>query len=278
MKLVRFGVAGAERPGLIDGEGRLRDLSQVIADIDGRILGDLGGLVPSEDSLPLVAGEQRLGPCLSGIGKIICIGRNYAEHAAESGSAVPTEPMIFMKATSALNGPFDDVVLPRDGNCGDWEVELGVVIGKRSKYVSEAEALDHVAGYCVLNDVSERDFQRNRQGQYTKGKSCDTFAPLGPWLVSRDDVPDPQDLRLWTRINGETRQDGTTADMVFGVAHLVSYLSRFMTLHPGDVIGTGTPSGVAMGMKPPQWLKAGDVMECGIDGLGAQRNVIRADS
>jgi 2-keto-4-pentenoate hydratase/2-oxohepta-3-ene-1,7-dioic acid hydratase in catechol pathway len=279
MKLVRFGAVGAERPGIVDGAGKVRDLSGILADIDGTVLGDLGAIAKVDiETLPVAEDGARLGPCLSGIGKIVCIGRNYAEHAKESGSDVPSEPMIFMKATSALNGPYDDVILPRGGVNGDWEVELAIVIGKKAKYVAESEAQDHIAGYCIMNDVSERDFQRNRQGQFTKGKSCDTFAPLGPWLVTRDEIADAQKLRLWTHVNGEVRQDGTTADMVFGVNFLVSYLSQFMTLHPGDVIATGTPSGVAMGMKPPAWLKAGDVMELGIEGLGTQRNSIGMDS
>jgi len=278
MKLVRFGAAGQERPGILDAGGQVRDLSAVVGDIDARLVADLSPLAGVDpEALPLATGDLRLGPCLAGVGKIVCIGRNYAEHAKESGAEVAPEPMIFMKATSAINGPYDDVVMPRGGDNTDWEVELAIIIGKKAKYVAEANARDHIAGYCIMNDVSERDFQRNRQGQFTKGKSCDTFAPLGPWLVTKDEVPDPQNLKLWTHVNGAVRQNGTTADMIFKVDFLIAYLSQFMTLHPGDIIATGTPSGVAMGMKPPAWLKAGDIMELGVDGLGTQKNRIVAD-
>ncbi|MBA3323731.1 MAG: fumarylacetoacetate hydrolase family protein [Rhodobacteraceae bacterium] len=280
MKLVRFGDAGSEKPGMIEEGGALRDLSAVVADIGGAILSDEGlerlrGIDPAE--LPQVETPVRLGPCVAGVGKFVCIGLNYADHAAESGLQVPPEPVIFMKATSAICGPDDDVAIPRGSKKTDWEVELGVVIGTRTKYVPEAEALNHVAGYCVINDVSERAFQTERAGQWTKGKSCDTFGPTGPWLVTRDEVADPQNLKMWLKVNGKTRQDGSTATMVYGVAHLVSYLSAFMTLHPGDIISTGTPPGVGMGMKPPVYLRAGDVVELGIAGLGAQRQTCVAD-
>lgn len=278
MKLVRFGAAGQERPGILDARGQVRDLSALVGDIDARLVADLSPIAGIDpETLPLATGDLRLGPCLAGVGKIVCIGRNYAEHAKESGAEVAPEPMIFMKATSAINGPYDDVVMPRGGDNTDWEVELAIIIGKKAKYVAEADARDYIAGYCIMNDVSERDFQRNRQGQFTKGKSCDTFAPLGPWLVTKGEVPDPQNLKLWTHVNGAVRQNGTTADMIFKVDFLIAYLSQFMTLHPGDIIATGTPSGVAMGMKPPAWLKAGDVMELGVDGLGTQKNRIVAD-
>ncbi len=280
MKLVRYGRPGEEKPGLLDAEGTIRDLSGEIADVAGaalspKSLAKLAALDPA--SLPKVDGRPRLGPCVAGTGKFICIGLNFADHAAESGMPVPTEPVVFMKATSAIVGPDDDLLIPRGSEKTDWEVELGVVIGRTAKYVSEADALDHVAGYCVAHDVSERAFQQERQGQWTKGKSCDTFGPIGPWLVTRDEVADPQDLAMWLKVNGETMQDGSTRTMVFGVAHLVSYLSQFMSLHPGDVISTGTPPGVGMGMKPQRWLKPGDVVELGIEGLGSQRQQVRAD-
>lgn len=272
MKLVRIGSAGAERPGLIDAQGRVRDLSAVIRDIDARtlspnMLAELGALDPA--TLPLAEG-QRFGVPWTGIGKIVAIGLNYADHAAEAGMPIPTEPIVFMKATSALNGPDDPVMLPRDSVKTDWEVELGVVIGTRAQDVSPAAALDYVAGYCVVNDVSEREFQIERGGTWDKGKGCDTFCPVGPWLVTRDEVPDPQALTLWLDVNGERMQSGTTATMVFDVATLVSYVSRFMTLHPGDLICTGTPPGVGMGFKPPRFLRAGDTMRLGIEGLGEQ--------
>ncbi len=280
MKLLRYGPAGAEKPGLLDAGGVIRDLSAHVGDIAGEALSDEGlerlrALDPA--SLPAVDAGVRHGPCVAGTGKFICIGLNYADHAAESGLAVPPEPVIFMKATSAIVGPNDDVAIPRGSEKTDWEVELGVVIGRKAKYVSEAEAMDHVAGYCVVNDVSERAFQTERAGQWTKGKSSDTFGPTGPWLVTRDEVADPQKLKMWLTVNGETRQDGSTATMVYGVAFLVSYLSQFMSLHPGDIISTGTPPGVGMGMKPPTYLKAGDVMALGIEGLGEQRQTCVAD-
>ncbi|MFB2550216.1 fumarylacetoacetate hydrolase family protein [Ensifer soli] len=278
MKLLRYGPPGTEKPGLLDADGAIRDLSGVIADVAGDAIADFGwanGLDIA--ALPVVSGTPRLGACVAGTGKFICIGLNYADHAAESGMAVPPEPVIFMKATSAIVGPNDDVAIPRGSVATDWEVELGVVIGKTAKYVSEAEALGHVAGYCVINDVSERDFQIRRAGQWTKGKSCDTFGPTGPWLVTTDEVTDPQNLKMWLTVNGEKKQDGATTTMVYGVAHVVSYLSQFMSLHPGDIISTGTPPGVGMGFKPPQYLKAGDVIELGIEGLGTQRQTVVAD-
>ena len=279
MKLLRHGAPGAERPGLVDGRGRIRDLSGEIADIDGAALAPerlaaLGRI--DTESLPLVEGSPRLGPPVAGVGKILAIGFNYAEHAAETGKPLPDEPLLFTKAVTALSGPNDPVVLPRGSRKGDWEVELAVVIGRRALYVEETDALDHVAGYAVINDVSEREYQMERGGQFVKGKSFDTFAPFGPWLVTKDEVADPQDLNLWLDLNGERRQDGNTATMVFSVAFLVSYLSRFVTLMPGDVIATGTPPGVGLGCDPPVFLKPGDVMRLGIEGLGEQRQEVKA--
>ena len=280
MKLLRHGPSGAEKPGLLHSDGTIRDLSGLVPDIGGAVLSDAGiamlrGIDPA--SLPVVASDTRLGPCVAGTGKFICIGLNYADHAAESGMAVPPEPVIFMKATSAICGPNDPIIIPRGSQKTDWEVELAVIIGTKAKYVSEDQALAHVAGYAVSNDVSERSFQTERAGQWTKGKSCDNFGQLGPWLVTRDEVADPQALPMWLTVNGAKVQDGSTTTMVYGVAHLVSYLSQFMTLHPGDVISTGTPPGVGMGMKPPRFLKAGDVVELGIAGLGQQRQDVIAD-
>ncbi|MFN4159642.1 MAG: fumarylacetoacetate hydrolase family protein [Gemmobacter sp.] len=274
MKLIRHGATGAERPGMVGPDGSLRDLSGLVPDIAGAVLGDAGlAMLRGLDALalPEVAPGTRLGAPVAGIGKVICIGLNYSDHAAETGAKVPPEPIIFMKATSAVQGPDDPVVIPRGSVECDWEVELAVVIGSRAKHVDEAQALRHVAGYAVMNDVSERTFQTARSGQWTKGKSCDTFGPLGPWLVTRDEVPDPQALGMWLDVNGQRMQGGSTATMVFGVAHLVSYLSGFMTLYPGDVISTGTPPGVGMGKTPPRYLAAGDRMELGIEGLGVQR-------
>jgi 2-keto-4-pentenoate hydratase/2-oxohepta-3-ene-1,7-dioic acid hydratase in catechol pathway len=279
MKLLRYGEPGAERPGVLDDAGRIRDLSEVVGDIGGQWLADLSWADRLDiGKLPVVEGEPRLGPCVANTGKFICIGLNYADHAAESGLQVPPEPVIFMKATSAICGPNDDVLIPRGSTATDWEVELGVVIGKPAKYVSEEHALDHVAGYCVINDVSERDFQTKRSGQWTKGKSCDTFGPVGPWLVTRDEVADPQRLKMWLKVSGDMKQNGSTATMVYGVAHVISYLSQFMTLHPGDIVSTGTPPGVGQGFKPPRYLKAGDTVELGIEGLGTQRQNVRADA
>jgi 2-keto-4-pentenoate hydratase/2-oxohepta-3-ene-1,7-dioic acid hydratase in catechol pathway len=280
MKLFRHGPVGAERPGLVQADGTLRDLTGLVPDIGGAVLSDAGlGMLRGldADALPLVDPATRLGPCVAGTGKFICIGLNYADHAAESGMAVPPEPVIFMKATSAICGPDDPIVIPRGSVKTDWEVELAVIIGKTAKYVTEDQALSHVAGYALANDVSERAFQAERAGQWTKGKSCDTFGPLGPWLVTRDEVADPQALAMWLTVNGETMQQGSTRTMVYGVAHVVAYLSQFMTLHPGDVISTGTPPGVGMGKKPPRYLRPGDVVELGIDGLGRQRQAVVAD-
>lgn len=280
MKLVRFGPAGSERPGLVDAQGRIRDLSAHVDDIAGKTLSDEGlariaALDPA--SLPLVEEGARIGPCVGQVGKFVCIGLNYSDHAAESGLDVPPEPIVFMKATSAICGPDDGIELPRGSLATDWEVELAVVIGRHAKYVSEADALSHVAGYCVANDVSERDFQTKRAGQWTKGKSADTFGPLGPWLVTRDEVADPQALSLWLDLNGKRMQTGSTATMIFGVAKVISYLSQMMSLHPGDVISTGTPPGVGMGIKPaPVYLKPGDRLALGIDGLGTQNQLVRA--
>jgi 2-keto-4-pentenoate hydratase/2-oxohepta-3-ene-1,7-dioic acid hydratase in catechol pathway len=274
MKLLRYGSRGQEKPGLLDAQGRIRSLEGVVPDIAGQVLTPEGiealrGVDPN--GLPLVEGAVRIGPCVAGTGKFICIGLNYSDHAAETGATVPPEPIIFMKATSAICGPNDDVEIPRNSAKTDWEVELGVVIGRHAKYIDEADALSHVAGYCLVNDVSERAFQAERSGQWTKGKSADTFGPIGPWLVTRDEVADPQSLPMWLKVNGRTFQDGSTRTMVYGVAFLVSYLSQFMSLHPGDIISTGTPPGVGLGQKPPVFLKAGDVVELGIEGLGTQK-------
>jgi len=281
MKLLRYGASGAEKPGLLHRDGTIRDLSGLIDDLSGAALSpdSLAGLAEADaDSLPVVAGDPRLGPPIAGTGKFICIGLNYADHAAESGLEVPPEPVIFMKASSAICGPNDPIVIPRGSTQTDWEVELAVIIGKPAKYVSEAEAMDHVAGYAITNDVSEREFQTARAGQWTKGKSCDNFGQIGPWLVTRDEVADPQNLAMWLTVNGERMQDGSSSTMVYGVAHLVHYLSQFMTLHPGDVISTGTPPGVGLGMTPPRYLTAGDVVELGIEGLGRQRQDVIADA
>ncbi|MDQ2066973.1 fumarylacetoacetate hydrolase family protein [Xinfangfangia sp. CPCC 101601] len=279
MKLLRYGPRGAEKPGMLDAQGQIRDLSGIIGDLAGEALVHLDRLAALDPlSLPLVEGNPRLGACVGGIGKYLCIGLNYADHAAESGMAVPPEPVLFIKANSAICGPNDPIIIPRGSVKTDWEVELGVVIGKPAKYVSEEEAMDHVAGYCVINDVSERSYQTERAGQWTKGKSCDNFGQTGPWLVTKDEIADPQDLAIWLTVDGETRQNGSTSTMVYGVAHLVSYLSQFFTLHPGDVISTGTPPGVGMGMKPPQYLRPGAVVELGIAGLGVQRQICVADS
>jgi len=282
MKLVRYGEKGAEKPALLDFEGKLRDLSAHIDDITGAVLSDqalaqLRALDPL--SLPLVEGRPRIGACVGNIGKFLCIGLNFSDHAAEAGMDIPAHPILFFKANSAIVGAYDDVVMPRGSVATDWEVELGVVIGREAKYVSEADALDYVAGYCVVNDVSERDFQTKLTGQWTKGKSCDTFGPTGPYLVTRDEVPDPQNLNMSLDVNGKRMQTGNTSTMIFSVAQIIEHLSSLMTLHPGDVISTGTPPGVAMGMKPaPVYLKVGDVMELTIEGLGLQRQTVGQDS
>ncbi|MBY5401091.1 fumarylacetoacetate hydrolase family protein [Rhizobium leguminosarum] len=279
MKLMRVGEAGSEKPALLDADGKIRDLSGHVADIGGEAIGPAGlAKIAAIDpkSLPEIA-PGRIGACVAGTGKFICIGLNYSDHAAETGATVPPEPIIFMKATSAIVGPNDNVVIPRSSEKTDWEVELGVVIGKTAKYVTEAEALDYVAGYCVSNDVSERAFQTERSGQWTKGKSCDTFGPIGPWLVTKDEIPEPQNLGMWLTVNGQKMQNGSSKTMVYGVAFLVSYLSQFMSLHPGDVISTGTPPGVGMGLKPPRYLKNGDVVELEIEGLGTQKQTFVAD-
>ncbi|SAL77417.1 5-carboxymethyl-2-hydroxymuconate delta-isomerase [Caballeronia choica] len=277
MKLLRYGPPGHEKPGLLDNDGNLRDLSGHVADIAGNVLlpDSLARLKALDSaSLPRVEGNPRLGACVGGTGKFICIGLNYSDHAAETGATVPPEPIIFMKATSAITGPNDTIEIPRDSLKTDWEVELGVVIGKAAKYVSERDAMDHVAGYCVINDVSERAFQAERQGQWTKGKSADTFGPTGPWLVTPDEVPHPQSLPLWLEVNGHRYQNGSTSTMVYGVRYLVAYLSQFMSLQPGDIISTGTPPGVGLGQKPPVYLKPGDVVTLGIEGLGQQRQTV----
>jgi 2-keto-4-pentenoate hydratase/2-oxohepta-3-ene-1,7-dioic acid hydratase in catechol pathway len=300
MKLLRYGVAGQEQPGMLDASGRIRSLVGVVADIAGDTLAAaslerLRGLDP--ETLPLVAGSKeqgarsnssvspppapssplvRLGPCVGRVGKFMCIGLNYADHAAETAAKLPAEPVLFMKATSAICGPNDDIQLPRGSTHTDWEVELGVILGERAKYVSEDDALDYVAGYCTVHDVSERHFQKDRGGQWTKGKSCDTFGPIGPWLVTKDEIPDPQNLRLWLEVDGERRQDGTTKNMIFGVKKLVSYLSEFMTLHPGDIITTGTPAGVGMGRNPPIYLRPGQTVQLSVEGLGEQQQRVVA--
>jgi 2,4-diketo-3-deoxy-L-fuconate hydrolase len=284
MKLVRYGQPGKEKPGLIDAHGHLRDLSKVVADIGPEQLSDkaLAKLAKlNTDKLPLVKGKPRMGCPISGVGKFIAIGLNYADHAAEAGMPIPKEPIVFMKSTTCIQGPNDDVMLPKGSVKSDWEVELGVVIGTRASYVSQKDALNHVAGYCTINDVSEREYQLERGGTWDKGKGCDTFGPIGPWLVTRDEVPNPQNLKLWLDLNGERLQNGTTKTMIFGVAKIVSYVSQFMTLMPGDVITTGTPPGVGMGIKKngkpaPIYLKRGDVMHLGIEGLGEQTQKVVA--
>lgn len=277
MKLLRVGNHGEERPAIVDADGAFRDLSGVVNDIVG------ANLLPESldrlrkinlNGLPVIAGTPRIGACVGSVGKFICIGLNYSDHAAESGMAVPAEPVVFMKATSAICGPNDNVMIPRGSEKTDWEVELGVVIGKETRYVTEREALSHVAGYCVVNDVSERAFQLEGTGQWVKGKSADTFGPIGPWLVTTDEVPDPQALNLWLEVDGRRYQNGSTSTMVFGVAHLISYLSRFMSLQPGDIISTGTPPGVGLGQKPPVYLRPGNVIRLGVEGLGEQRQTV----
>ena len=280
MKLLRYGPAGAEKPGVLDPEGRIRDISSLTADIDGKFLASAAvAQLAAMDltTLPLVAGQQRLGACVGQIGKFICIGLNYADHAAESNMPIPQEPVVFNKWTSAVVGPNDDVKIPRGSVKTDWEVELGIVIGKTASYIDASQAMEHVAGYCVVNDVSEREYQIERGGTWDKGKGCDTFGPTGPWLVTRDEVPDPHQLRLWLEVDGHRYQDGSTSTMIFKVPEIIAYLSRFMTLHPGDVISTGTPPGVGMGIKPaPVYLRAGQTMRLGIDGLGEQQQRVIA--
>lgn len=281
MKLLRYGPVGLEKPGILDQQGVLRDLSNHISDIAGEALSDaalteLGAL--DVDKLPVVASDQRIGPCVGNVGKFICIGLNYADHAAESGMELPQEPVIFFKATSSIIGPNDTVDIPRNSVKTDWEVELGVIIGKHTKYVSEEDALDHVAGYCVVNDLSERDFQIHRSGQWVKGKSADTFGPIGPWLVTRDEVADPQNLPMYLEVNGNRYQEGSTRTMHFSVATVISHLSQFMSLQPGDVISTGTPPGVGMGQTPETYLKPGDRIELGIEGLGIQHQKVQASA
>ncbi len=278
MKFARYGARGAEKPGLIDADGTLRDLSGHVSDIAGGVLTDLDTLKSIDPaSLPLVEGEPRFGACVGGTRKFICIGLNYADHAAESGMEVPPEPVIFAKFTSAICGPNDPIIIPRNSVKTDWEVELGFVIGKTAKYVKEEDAMDHVAGFCLINDVSEREFQAERAGQWVKGKSSDNFGPTGPWLVTPDEVGDFDNLGMWLEVNGERVQDGSTATMVYRVPFLVSYLSQFFTLEPGDIISTGTPPGVGLGFKPPRYLKAGDTVELGIEGLGTQKQLCVAD-
>ncbi|MAO90270.1 MAG: 2-hydroxyhepta-2,4-diene-1,7-dioate isomerase [Rhodospirillales bacterium] len=277
MKLVRYGQKGSEKPGLLDGDGNLRDLSHEFSDFGAESMTSQA-LQAIKDldikDLPMVDGKPRLGVPLTGIGKLVCIGLNYSDHAKELGADTPTEPVIFMKATSSLTGPFDDIRLPRDSTRTDWEVELAIVIGDAASYVSEDDAINHVAGFSTFIDLSERDFQNKRGGQWTKGKSCDTFGPLGPWIVTRDEIMDPQRLSLWLEVDGRRKQYGNTELMIFGVSQIVSYVSQFMTLHPGDVIATGTPPGVGAGMDPPEYLRAGNRIDAGVDGLGNQSHFV----
>ncbi|WP_213709052.1 fumarylacetoacetate hydrolase family protein [Klebsiella aerogenes] len=281
MKLLRFGNPGSERPGVLDNDGRLRDLSQYISDLRGdALLPESLARLRQLDlySLPLVEGNPRIGACVGGIGKFICIGLNYADHAAETGADIPQEPMVFSKWTSAVVGPNDNVIIPRGSQKTDWEVELGVVIGKGGRYIDERDAMQHVAGYCVINDVSEREYQIERGGTWDKGKGCDTFGPTGPWLVTADEIPDPNALNLWLEVDGKRYQDGNTRTMIFKVPYIISYLSRFMSLQPGDVISTGTPPGVGMGQKPqPVYLRAGQTIRLGIEGLGEQQQLTVED-
>ena len=282
MKLLRVGAKGAEKPAILAEDGTIRDLTGIVGDIAGQTLTPEGlAKIRAVDIgvLPKLDAGQRIGPCVGNVGKFICVGLNYADHAAESGLDVPKEPVLFMKATSAIIGPNDDVIIPKNAIKPDWEVELGIVIGKEARYVDEANAMDHVAGYCVVNDVSERHFQTERGGQWDKGKGCDTFGPIGPWVVTKDEVADPQNLNMWLEVDGHRYQNGSTQTMVFGVAHLVHYISQFMSLQPGDIITTGTPPGVGMGVKPnPVWLKPGNVMHLGIAGLGEQKQNVKAYS
>lgn len=271
MKFVRYGEKGQEKPGVLDAEGRLRDLSDQVSDLSGEVLGRLGSLKADG---PLVEGSPRIGTPVAAVGKMVCIGLNYSDHAAEANMTPPKEPMIFMKATSAISGPYDPIELPRGSVATDWEVEMGVVIGKPAKYITPEQVLDHVAGFVAVNDVSERDFQLHRSGQFTKGKSCDTFGPVGPWLVTPDEIADPQNVGLRILVNGEVMQDGNTRDMIFPMAEAIAHLSHFMSFQPGDIIATGTPAGVGMGMKPPRYLAAGDEVLLEVDGLGQQRMTV----
>jgi len=277
MKLLRYGEVGAEKPGMLDEQGDIRDLSTIVSDISPAIIdaGDLDGLKSVDPaSLPRVENNPRLGPCVGRIGKFVCIGLNYSDHAKETGMPIPTEPIVFMKTTSSISGPDDDIELIRGSVKTDWEVELGIVVGKHTKYVSEENALDHVAGYCVVNDVSERQWQLEQGGQWIKGKSGDTYGPIGPWFVTRDEIPDPQNLDLWLEVNDKRHQDGNTRTMIFPVSTIISYLSQCMSLQPGDVIATGTPPGVGQGMKPPVYLRAGDRLRLGVEGLGIQQQTV----
>lgn len=274
MKLLRFGEPGHERPGALDDEGNIRSLEGIVEDINGNALQSEDLAAVNLSDLPLVEGNPRLGPCISGVGKFLCIGLNYADHARESGMPLPSEPEVFTKATSAICGPYDNVICPRNSEKMDWEVELAIVIGKTASYVSEQSAPDHIAGYCVCNDLSERAFQLERGSQWDKGKGCDTFGPIGPWLVTSDEVEDPLNLHLWLEVNGHRYQDGNTKTMVFGPAYIVSYLSQFMSLQPGDIISSGTPPGVGLGQTPPTYLKPGDIMKLGIEGLGSQQQTV----
>lgn len=280
MKLLRVGAPGLEKPAILHSDGTYRDLSAIVPELRGLVLTPEGmARIRAVDpaTLPVLSQDLRIGPCVDKVGKFICIGLNYADHAAETGAPIPAEPIIFMKATSAIIGPNDDVVIPKNAKKPDWEVELGVVIGKEARYIEEKDAFDHIAGYCVVNDVSERHFQTERGGQWDKGKGCDTFGPIGPWLVTPDEVPDPQNLKMWLEVDGHRYQNGSTKTMIFGVATCIAYVSQFMSLQPGDIITTGTPPGVGMGIKPePVWLKPGNVMRLGIEGLGEQTQNVKA--
>ena len=280
MKLLRYGPVGQEKPGLLDKDDNIRDLSAHVDDISGDVLLPKGLekiAALNVSDLPVIEGNPRLGACVGDIGKFMCIGLNYTDHAAESGMPVPEEPILFAKFNSAISGPNDDVIMPRGSTKLDWEVEFGIVIGSKTKYISESQALEHIAGYCVINDVSERAYQLDGTGQWVKGKACDSFGPVGPWLVTKDEISDPQNLRLWLEVNGTRYQDGNTSTMIFSAAHIVSYLSNLFTLYPGDVIATGTPPGVGSGMKPPVFLQIGDKMRLGIEGLGEQNQVVVVD-
>ncbi len=279
MKLARLGDVGKEIPAAMDANGAYRDLSGVIPDINGSTLNDMSWLEGLDlNTLPVIPDNTRIGPCVGNVGKLICVGLNYSDHAAETNNPIPEEPILFGKATSSITGPYDNVIIPRGSTKTDWEVELGIVIGKEAKYVSETEALSHVAGYCVVNDVSEREFQIEKGGQWIKGKSCDTFAPIGPWVVTKDEIPNPQKLKMWLDVDDQKRQDGSTETMIFRVSTLISYISRFMSLQPGDIIPTGTPPGVGLGLNPPVFLKPGQTIKLGIEGLGIQTQKVVASS